>query len=58
MSSDVLLRVVELSKSYGDHKAVNSVSFDLYRGEVLAPVGDNGAGQTTLIKALAASVLR
>lgn len=52
-NTDVLLRVADLSKSYGGHKAVNSVSFDLYRGEVLALVGDNGAGKTTLIKALA-----
>ena len=51
--SNVLLHVSDLCKSYGGHKAVDSVSFDVYRGEVLALVGDNGAGKTTLIKALA-----
>ena len=51
-SPEALLRVIGLSKSYGGLKAVNSVSFDIYRGEVLALVGDNGAGKSTLIKAL------
>lgn len=50
--TDVLLRVADLSKSYGGLKAVDSVSFDVRRGEVLALVGDNGAGKSTLIKAL------
>ena len=47
------MRVVGLDKSYGGLKAVDSVSFDVYRGEVLALVGDNGAGKSTLIKAIA-----
>lgn len=52
-ASDVLMRVVGLDKSYGGLKAVDSVTFDVYRGEVLALVGDNGAGKSTLIKAIA-----
>jgi ABC-type sugar transport system ATPase subunit len=52
-SSSVLLRVANLSKSYGGLKAVDSVTFDVLSGEVLALVGDNGAGKSTLIKALA-----
>ena len=47
------MRVVGLDKSYGGLKAVDSVTFDVYRGEVLALVGDNGAGKSTLIKAIA-----
>ena len=42
---DVLMRVVGLDKSYGGLKAVDSVTFDVYRGEVLALVGDNGGRQ-------------
>ncbi len=48
-----VMRVVDLDKSYGGLRAVDSVSFDVYRGEILALVGDNGAGKSTLVKALA-----
>ncbi len=47
-----VLRVTELSKSYGGLKAMDGVSFSVKRGEVMALVGDNGAGKSTLVKAL------
>lgn len=50
-ASDVL-RVTDVSKSYGGLKALDAVSFSVKRGEVLALVGDNGAGKSTLVKAL------
>ncbi len=50
-STDVL-RVTELTKSYGGLKAMDGVSFSVKRGEVMALVGDNGAGKSTLVKAL------
>ena len=49
---EILMRVVGLDKSYGGLKAIDSITFDVYRGEVLALVGDNGAGKSTLIKAI------
>jgi branched-chain amino acid transport system ATP-binding protein len=45
---DVLLRVKNLKKRFGGVTAVNDVSFDLVRNEILAVVGPNGAGKTTL----------
>ena len=48
-----VLRVVELTKSFGGLKAVEDVTFDVREGEILALVGDNGAGKSTLVKALA-----
>jgi ribose transport system ATP-binding protein len=42
-----------MSKSFGGTRAVSDVSLDLHRGEILALLGQNGAGQSTLIKMLA-----
>ena len=46
-----------LSKRYGQVVALNQADFDLYPGEVLAVIGDNGAGKTSLIKALTGAVI-
>src|SRR3977135_670410 len=48
-----LLRVVGLTKRYGDQHALAEVSFDVNAGEVLGLIGPNGAGKTTLLEALA-----
>jgi ABC-type sugar transport system ATPase subunit len=50
--SDPILRVRGLSKHFGGVHAIENVSFDLERGEVLALAGDNGAGKSTLIKTI------
>ena len=45
--------VVEgLSKSYGEIKALDNVSFTVARGEIFGYLGPNGAGKTTTIRAL------
>ena len=45
--SDILLKVEHLSQHFGRHKAVDDVSFDIYRGEVFGLVGESGCGKTT-----------
>ena len=51
-STSPLLEVENVSKSYGNVVALDSVSMALYEGEVLALVGDNGAGKSTLVSIL------
>ena len=44
---DILLKVDHLSQSFGSHKAVDDVSFQIRRGEVFGLVGESGCGKTT-----------
>lgn len=48
MSEKPILQVIGVSKSFGGIRAVNGISFDLYRGEILGVIGPNGSGKTTL----------
>jgi len=50
--SEALLSVHNLTKIFGGLVAVNDVSFDVARGEVVGLLGDNGAGKSTLIKCI------
>ncbi|HBS25328.1 MULTISPECIES: ATP-binding cassette domain-containing protein [Thalassospira] len=43
-------------KRYGRVTALDQADFDLYPGEVLAVIGDNGAGKSSLIKALSGAI--
>ncbi|MEV6911108.1 ATP-binding cassette domain-containing protein [Amycolatopsis sp. NPDC051071] len=46
-----------LVKRYGRVTAIDGADFELFPGEVLAVVGDNGAGKSSLIKALSGAVI-
>ncbi len=45
-----MLKINNLSKSYGLKKAVNKISFEVNQGEIFGFLGPNGAGKTTTIK--------
>src|SRR5262245_13136437 len=47
-----MIEVRNLTKQYGDHVAVNDVSFTMNAGETFALLGPNGSGKTTLLKCL------
>jgi ABC-2 type transport system ATP-binding protein len=47
-----MIEVKNVSKKYGDKKALSNVSFTVNDGEIFAFIGHNGAGKTTLIKAI------
>lgn len=47
-----MIEVRNLTKRYGDHVAVNDVSFTVNPGETFALLGPNGSGKTTLLKCL------
>ncbi|GGP06736.1 ATP-binding cassette domain-containing protein [Nonomuraea glycinis] len=56
MTTTPVLRARGLVKRYGHVTALDGADFDLMPGEVLAVIGDNGAGKTSLIKALTGAV--
>ncbi|HKJ08517.1 MAG TPA: ATP-binding cassette domain-containing protein [Gammaproteobacteria bacterium] len=50
MANEILIRVEQLYRYYGPHCAVNNVSFELAKGEVLGFLGPNGAGKSSTMQ--------
>ena len=46
------IEVQNISKNYGDQKALDNVSFSVKKGEIVGFLGPNGAGKSTLMKIL------
>jgi D-xylose transport system ATP-binding protein len=51
-TTDALLSLRKVNKSFGAVHVLRDVDFDVFPGEVTALVGDNGAGKSTLIKSV------
>lgn len=49
MNSSGLLMVSDIAKHFGGVRAVNGLSFELAKGELLGLIGPNGSGKTTLV---------
>jgi len=50
--ADASIRAVDLSRSFGRHRAIEGVSFAVGRGEVVGFLGPNGAGKSTTVRIL------
>ena len=57
MAREPLLTARGLVKRYGRVTALDNADFDLYPGEILAVIGDNGAGKSSLIKAICGAAI-
>ena len=53
----IIFQARGLVKRYGSVTALDGTDFDLRPGEILAVIGDNGAGKSSLIKALSGAVI-
>jgi ABC-type branched-subunit amino acid transport system ATPase component len=51
-----LLKLSNVSKSFGPVRALSDISFELNPSEVVALVGDNGAGKSTLVKIISGAL--
>jgi len=49
VNDEVLLKVENISKSFGGVRAVHGVSFTVVRGDIVGIIGPNGSGKTTLV---------
>jgi ABC-2 type transport system ATP-binding protein len=52
-----MITVKNLTKKYGNLKAVDNVSFDVHTGEILGFLGPNGAGKTTTVRIITCYML-
>ncbi|MBW4061725.1 ABC transporter ATP-binding protein [Candidatus Saccharibacteria bacterium] len=50
MTSETVIKVTDLKKSYAEFEAVRGISFTVKKGEVFGILGPNGAGKTTTLE--------
>jgi fructose transport system ATP-binding protein len=56
-AASIVMQASGLVKRYGHVTALDGMDFELKAGEILAVIGDNGAGKTSLIKALSGATI-
>ncbi|MEG3014732.1 MAG: ATP-binding cassette domain-containing protein, partial [Cetobacterium sp.] len=48
--SEILLKMVGVSKSFGENTVLKDINLNIKAGEIVGLVGENGAGKSTLMK--------
>ena len=56
-AAPIIFQAHNIVKRYGNVTALDGADFELRQGEILAVIGDNGAGKSSLIKALSGAVI-
>jgi ABC-2 type transport system ATP-binding protein len=56
MTTDVMISANGLSKQFGSVRALDKVTFEVKRGEVVGFLGPNGAGKSTTMRILTCSM--
>ena len=56
-NAPIVMQAKGLVKRYGQVTALDGADFELRAGEILAVIGDNGAGKSSLIKALSGATI-
>ncbi len=56
IDNQILISVQELSRFYGQQRAIENVSFNVHRGEILGFLGPNGAGKSTTMQIIAGAL--
>ena len=51
-AGDVVVKVVDLHKYFGDLEVLKGVSLDVHQGDVLTMLGASGSGKTTLLRCI------
>ena len=52
MTDEPILQVKEVTKTFGGIIALNRVSFEVGKGEILGIIGPNGSGKTTVVNCI------
>ena len=48
--SEVIIKVGNLVKSFGDHEVLKKIDFEIKKGDVVCIIGPSGSGKSTLLR--------
>ena len=50
MNDQIILSISNLTKSFGDFKAIDNLSLNVFKGDIYGFLGPNGAGKSTTLR--------